>query len=459
MPRLRMIMKLTYKLTLAFLLVSLIAIGLAALFVWATTATEFNNYIVDQRQAQFVSIATDYYQMHGNWRGVDIALRGQGLLPPFTQPGSTPPDPQPFALVDNQGMVIIVGGQYQPGQKISKEIIGSGTPISIDGQVVGTVLNTGQAPVRSAIEDKYLASVNQSLLIAAVGGALIALVLGLVIARTLTRPTRELTAATRALARGDLDQQVPVRSRDELGELAQAFNQMSADLARATQLRRQMTADITHDLRTPLTVIGGYVEALRDQILPPTPERFEMIYAEVQHLQQLVDDLRTLSLADAGELRLNREPIAPRTLLAQVAALFQHRAEQQNIALVVEAVDTLPALNIDEGRLLQVLGNLVANALRYTPDSGHITLSAVDRSGGVQLIVCDDGAGIPAEALPHIFDRFYRADQSRQQTAAESGLGLAIARSIVEAHEGTITVESEVGVGSKFQLWLPTGNG
>ncbi len=447
-------MKLTYKLALAFLLVSLIAIGLAALFVWATTATEFNNFLVDQRQTQFVTVATDYYQSQGNWRGVDAALREQGLLPPFAQPGSRPPDPQPFALVDNQGAVIIPGGQYQPGQKISKEVIGNGAPISIAGQAVGTVLNTGQAPVRSAIEDKYLASVNQSLLVAAVGGALIALLLGLFVARTLTRPVRELTTATHALAHGDLQQQVPVRSRDELGELAQAFNQMSADLARATQLRRQMTADIAHDLRTPLTVIGGYVEALRDQILPSTPERFEMIYGEVRHLQQLVEDLRTLSLADAGELRLNRQPIAPRALLAQVAALFQHRAEQQNIALTVEAADTLPVISIDEGRMLQMLSNLAANALRYTPDGGHITLSAVDRSGGVQLSVRDDGAGIPADALPHIFERFYRADQSRQQTAGESGLGLAIARSIVEAHGGAISVESEMGKGTTFTIGL-----
>jgi signal transduction histidine kinase len=308
--------------------------------------------------------------------------------------------------------------------------------------------------VRSAIEDKYLTSVNQSLFIAAVGGALIALILGLFVARTLTRPVRELTTATHALAHGDLQQRVPVRSRDELGELAQAFNQMSADLVRATQLRRQMTADIAHDLRTPLTVIGGYVEALRDQVLAPTLERFEMIYGEVQHLQQLVDDLRTLSLADAGELRLNRHPIEPRALLTEVAALFQHRADQQSLTLIVDAADTLPVLNIDEGRFVQVLSNLVSNALRYTPAGGHITLGAIDQSGAVQLIVRDDGAGILPEALPHIFDRFYRADQARHQASGESGLGLAIARSIIEAHGGTIAVQSDVGHGTTFIISL-----
>ena len=447
-------MKLTHKLTLAFLLISLIAIGLAALFVWFTTATEFNNYLVDQRQMQFVAVATDYYRSHGNWRGVDTILRDQGLLPPFTPPGSPPPDPQPYALVDQSRDVIIPAGEYTLGQKLQQGVLDKGIGIEVGGVVVGTVLVTGQTPVRSPIEDKYLASVNQSLLIAALGGALIALVLGLFLARTLTRPARELTAATRALARGDLQQQVTVHSKDELGELAQAFNQMSADLAHATQLRRQMTADIAHDLRTPLTVIGGYVEALRDRVLPPTPERFDMIYGEVQHLQQLVEDLRTLSLADAGELRLNRQPIEPRALLDQVAALFQHRADQQHIALIVEADDALPLLNIDEGRLVQVLSNLVANALRYTPEGGHITLGATGRSGGVDLSVRDDGAGIVPEALPHIFERFYRVDQARQQTTGESGLGLAIARSIVEAHGGAIKVESEVGQGSTFTLTL-----
>jgi signal transduction histidine kinase len=448
-------MKLTYKLTLAFLFVSLIAIGLAALFVWTTTATEFNNYIIDQRQAQFISIATDYYHTHGNWRGVDVVLREQGLLPPPpVRPGDPQPDPQPFALIDQNREVIISGGEYQPGHKVQPNVLDQGAAIEVNGQRVGTVLDTGQPPQRSPIEDKYLASVNQSLLIAAVGGALIALILGLFVARTLTRPVRELTTATHALAHGDLQQRVPVRSRDELGELAQAFNQMGTDLAHATQLRRQMTADIAHDLRTPLTVIGGYVEALRDQVLAPTPERFDMIYGEVQHLQQLVEDLRTLSLADAGELRLNRQPIEPRALLAEVAALFQHRADQQQIALSVDAADTLPAINVDEGRLFQVLGNLVANALRYTPEGGHITLSAVDRSGSVHLIVQDDGAGISPEALPHIFDRFYRADQSRQQELGESGLGLAIARSIIEAHGGTIEVRSDVGQGTTFVVRL-----
>lgn len=444
-------MKLTHKLTLAFLLVSLIAIGLAAAFVQVTTYVEFGKYLVDQRQEQFVGIVTEYYQTYGNWQGVDAALREQGLLPPFAQPGTKPPDPQPFALVDQKRVVIIPGGEYKPGQKIQNGALKTGIQIEIGGLVVGTVLTTGESPMRSPIEDKYLTSVNQSLLVAALGGALIAFLLGLFLARSLTHPVRDLTAATRALAQGRLERQVPVRSADELGELAQSFNQMSADLARANQSRRQMTADIAHDLRNPLTVIGGYLESLQDGKLQPTPERFETMRAEVQHLQRLVEDLRTLSLADAGELALQRQPVAPLDLLQHVTTAYQHQAEGAGIHLVVEADPDLQEVSLDPERMGQVLGNLVSNALRYTPEGGEIRLGAKQAEGRLVLSVRDNGSGISTEILPHIFERSYRGDSSR--SGNESGLGLAIARSIVEAHGGQIEARSE-GVGSEFLIRL-----
>jgi two-component system sensor histidine kinase BaeS len=446
-------MKLTHKLTLAFLLVSLIAIGLAAIFVWATTSTEFNKYLVDQRQEEFITIVTEYYQNHGNWAGVDAALRSQGLLPPFTQPGSPPPAPQPFALVDQNRVVIISSGENQVGQRIKTGVLEKGIGIEINGLVVGTVLTTGQVPTRSTIENKYLASVNQSLLVAALGGALIALLLGILLARSFTHPLRDLTTATHAMAQGNLEQQVPVRSADELGELVQAFNQMSADLARANQSRHQMTADIAHDLRNPLTVIGGYLESLQDGILKPTPERFRTMQAEVQHLQRLVNDLRTLSLADAGELTLRRQPVAPSELLARVATVYLHQAEQQKINLKVEVEPALPEISLDPERMEQVLGNLVSNALRYTPEGGEIRLSAKQVEGNLVAGVTDNGSGISPEILPHIFERSYRGDSSR--SGNESGLGLAIAKSIVELHGGSLQVESKLGEGSQFIIEIP----
>jgi signal transduction histidine kinase len=220
-----------------------------------------------------------------------------------------------------------------------------------------------------------------------------------------------------------------------------------------------MTADIAYDLRTPLTVISGYLESLRDGVLKPTHERFDAMYKEAQHLQRLVEDLRTLSLADAGELSLQLEATPPRSLLERLAATFQHQAEQRQVTLQVEVEPELPAVNVDPERMAQVLGNLISNALRYTPEGGQITLSAQRQASAVALQVQDNGAGITPEALPHIFERFYRGDTARhdcgQSDDGESGLGLAIARSIVELHGGTITADSAPGKGTKIAIVLP----
>jgi two-component system sensor histidine kinase BaeS len=240
------------------------------------------------------------------------------------------------------------------------------------------------------------------------GAAAIALALGVLLARTLTHPLRNLTEATRRMAQGKLEQQVPVRSKDEIGELAQSFNQMSADLMKANQARKQMTADIAHDLRNPLTVISGYLESLQDGKLNPTPERFATMQMEVQHLQHLVEDLRLLSLADSGELRLHLEPTAPAELLERVAAAYRHQADIQKIQLTVESDVNLPEIIIDIERMEQVIGNLISNALRYTSEGGEILLSAKQVPGSLILGVADNGSGISADILPHIFERSFQ---------------------------------------------------
>jgi signal transduction histidine kinase len=466
---------LTVKVALAFLVVSLAGVGLVAISVWSFNSMEFDRLLSDRAQSSFVTASAAYYEAHGSWEGLAQALRDQGLLPPAReagpsatrQPQLTPDLGRPgggsqafllpaFVLADQTGQVVVEGGPYHAGDQVPQAQLAAGKSVTVSGQVVGTVLQTGNPPQRNPLEERYLARTNQALVIAALGATVLALLLGIFLARTITRPVRELTAATHAMARGQLKQQVPVRSKDELGELTRTFNQMSADLANANHLRRQMTADIAHDLRNPLMVITGYLESLRDGTLPPTSERFDTIYGEAQLLQRLVEDLRTLSLADAGELTLNRMPLAPRALLERLVAAYHHRAEQNQIALQVQADAALPEVEADEERLAQVLGNLVANALRYTPAGGQIILSAALRAEGLQLAVRDNGSGIAPEALPHIFDRFYRGDEARAETDGESGLGLAIAKSIVEAHGGTITVASEPGQGTTFFVTLPT---
>ncbi len=274
-------------------------------------------------------------------------------------------------------------------------------------------------------------------------------------ARTLTRPLREITAATKQVAIGDLDQQVPVRSKDELGELASSFNQMSADLSQARNLRRQMTADIAHELRTPLTVILGHTEALSEGELPPDPETFEILHDETKRLGRLVEDLRTLSLSDAGELHLNRSDIYAGELLERAAAARKPEVKAKKIKLQIELDDDLPAVYVDADRMIQVLVNLLDNALRYTPSDGWINLSAHRVEDGVEISVQDSGPGIPAEDLDHLFERFYRGDKSRQREEGGTGLGLAIAKSLVESQGGAIRVESPPGDGAKFVIEIP----
>jgi signal transduction histidine kinase len=353
------------------------------------------------------------------------------------------------------GRVVIPSGQYGIGDRVSVAEWTQGEPVEVNDEVVGIVLMAGTSPPLDPREERYLARTNLALLYAVLGGTVFALVLGVFLARTLTRPLRELTSAIRAVTKGQLEQRITVRSRDELGELAAAFNQISADLARADQLREQMTADIAHDLRTPLTVITGYLESMRDGVLEPSAARFETMYGEAQHLQRLVQDLRTLSLADAGELSLRCRPTSPQALLERAVDAYSHRAGQKGITLSVRVEPGLPQIHVDEERMMQVLGNLVSNALRHTPDGGQIALQARSGPHAVYLIVRDTGEGIAPEALPRIFDRFYRADAARHQTEGESGLGLAIAKSVVEAHEGTISVESAPGSGSTFTIALP----
>lgn len=442
---------LTWKLGLAFVLVSITGAVVAILFVSIATQQSFQNVAFANAEANFATQMATYYQQNGSWSGVQDAYFASQPNP--DQPGQ---QQRPhFILADQNGMVWIGGHLYQPGDIVPQSDLSKGQAIKLNGKLVGTVLPDGTTPPLSQQDQQYLDSTKQALILGAVVAFLIALGLGIVLARSLTRPVRELTTALQAMAEGELQQAVPVRSKDELGELSAAFNQMSADLAFANQQRRQMTADIAHDLRTPVTVMAGYLEALRDGVLPPSPERFEILYEESQHLQRLIEDLRTLSLADAGELSLQRQPTEPVALLQRIAARYRHQAEQQGIAIEVRAAKDLPEIEVDSERLTQVLSNLVSNALRFTPTDGTITLSVTRAGATVLLRVADTGQGIPPDALPRIFDRFFRVDNARAQSQGESGLGLAIAKAIVEAHGGTISAASPPGQGATFTIRLP----
>ena len=444
---------LSARLVLAFALTSLVGIGLAALFVRQFVTNQFDSYVLEESQGQFVTLAENYYAAHGSWDGISSAELSEA----YGHRGGHGRDDSTqiaFTLVDVGSRIVVSPNASQRGTLADPQQLSQAVPVLVNGATVGTVYLSG-TPGRSTAAESYLAGTDLALGAAALIAVLVALALGALLARLVTRPVRDLTNAARQIASGELGQQVPVRSRDELGLLASQFNAMSADLARATELRQRMTADIAHDLRTPLTVIAGYLEALRDEGLRPTPARFTAMYDETQVLLRLVEDLHTLSLADAGELVLRRQRVDPAQLLARVAQTYGDVAARAGVELHVEVASGLPLLDVDAEQLTRALGNLVSNALRYTPPGGQVTLRAERAPGGVALVVADTGIGIAAEHLPNLFERFYRADASRHQVAGGSGLGLAIVRSIIEAHGGEVAVRSTVGKGTTFTGTLP----
>lgn len=283
-----------------------------------------------------------------------------------------------------------------------------------------------------------------------------AIVAGRTATKRVAEPLADVMAAADALAAGDLSARVAEPRKGRFRRLVRSFNRMAEELEAADERRRQLAADVAHELRTPLHIIQGNLEGILDDVYEPTPEHVEALLEEMRFLSRLVEDLRTLSLAEAGQLPLSLENVDPAELVTDVATTFSGPAQVVEIDLRTETDANLPELVADSQRLEQVLTNLVANALRHTPHGGVITLAAQHVDGCVRLVVSDTGVGIPPEELPHIFDRFWRGDRSRGHAdGAGAGLGLAIARQLVEAHGGRITVESAVGQGSEFTVDLP----
>lgn len=449
---------LTFKWIVTLVLTSLVGVVLVGLFAYRTTVSEYDRLRVQQARVSFISEALTYYRTYRSWSGIGNWLRESASQPAFMRGRPDKFFQEQFALADTSGQIVVGHGPFHVGDTLTRQQLDEGIPIVLDnGDVIGTALLAMPPPALDPREQEYLHGTYQALWIGAIGAGATALLIGILLSRHFLYPLTELTSAITAMRHGDLSQQVEVRTQDELGVLARTFNEMSAEIHHANQLRRQMTADIAHDLRTPLMVIAGYLEALRDGTLAPTPERFEAMNQEALLLRRLVEDLRTLSLADAGELKLVYQAVQPRELLEQVQKSFEPLAHDQEITLKVETDEQLPTVQIDRERMVQVLANLVANALRYTPGGGSVTLRAKKQPGGVQIAVADTGAGIPADQLPNVFERFYRVEASRHENHGESGLGLAIAKSIVEAHRGTIAAASQVGQGTVMTIGLPVG--
>jgi signal transduction histidine kinase len=283
----------------------------------------------------------------------------------------------------------------------------------------------------------------------------IALVIARWVARGMTQPLRDMAQAARRMETGDYTQRVHTSSRDEVGQLAQAFNRMSAELDQLERLRRDLVANVSHELKTPISALRAHLENLLDGVERPDPETLQVMLAQSERLGRLVDQLLDLSRLESGDVPLHREEVALAPLVSQVLSEIEVAGAGRSVELERAVPDDLPAVYADRERIHQVLFNLLDNAVRFTPPGGRVTVSADRHDGSVDVHVADTGPGIPPEHLPRLFERFYRADPARSQKEGGTGIGLAIARSVVEAHGGRIWADSSPGQGSVFTFELP----
>jgi signal transduction histidine kinase len=301
----------------------------------------------------------------------------------------------------------------------------------------------------------FLAQLRRTTWLAALAGGLAAVLLGILMARYLTTPLRRMSDAAARIGRGDLAQEVPVPSDDDLGELARAFNAMAADLRRLEESRHNLVADIAHELGTPLSVLQANLEGMLDGVVEPAPDRLAALHTQVRLLARLVEDLRDLSLAQAGRLPLHRAPTDLSALVVDAAAAVGPHAADKSVSVQSRIAAGLPAVSVDRERMMQVVHNLLDNAIRNTPAGGAVTVGLEADPDELRFWVADTGPGIPPQEAERIFDRFYRLDASRSRASGGSGLGLAIVKSLVEAHGGRVWVESREGEGSRFTVALP----
>jgi signal transduction histidine kinase len=471
---------LRWKLGGALLLVVLVSVGILSYLTNQNTTTQFQQYIQTGNKAYAQRLASNleqYYTQGQSWNGVQDILTA-----------SLRTYEDRLVLADNTGKVVGDTSNQLIGKPLSSFGSSNGNPILVDGQTVGTLFldlsgmmgsgrgymggrsimsgpnaqsNDTAASIQPA-QGIFLSRINNYIWIAGIIAVVVALLIGIFLTRHITRPIRSLTSGAAHISKGDLSYRVKVHANDEIGKLAESFNEMAKQLDNSEQSRRRLVSDVAHELRTPLTIIQGTVDGIADGIFQPDREHLDSIREQTVLLTHLVNDLRDLSMAESGQLKLERLSSDMVDLIQKKLAQFEVNARQKNVRLTLETQSTILPINIDAKRIEQVIGNLLSNAIRHTPEGGQITVSVkpsevVTEPAKNSLIVsvADTGEGIPADNLPHIFERFYRVETSRSRSEGGAGLGLAIVKQMVEAHGGRVWVQSMAGEGSTFYFSLP----
>ncbi len=483
-----MMRSLWLKLMGAFLLVVLIGGGIDTYLVSRSTRTQFSQYVNQNGRIfaqQLAPTLAQYYARQGSWQGVENLLNnpwgsvmmndGMGMMgeenwgmwqewggmgmDDMNMGGASNPWNMMglrLLLADAQGTIVADSAGQDVGKTLASADLAAGEPVLVGNQRVGTLLPLYAGTNASNAAGDFVSSVNHSTWLAGVIAAVVALLLGSLLFFQIVSPVQRLTSAAQKIAAGNLSQRISTQSRDEIGALATSFNQMVDSLAQHEELRRNLIADVAHELRTPLTVIQGNLEAMLDGVLPTSPQEIATLRDETAMLARLVSDLRLLSLAEAGQLKLERVKTDPAELISRAVEPFRMQAQSSQVELLTNVESNLPLIHVDPDRIAQVIRNLLSNALRHTPSGAQVSvICRKDQSHSLLITVSDTGEGIPPDDLPFVFDRFYRADKSRSRASGGSGIGLAIVKQLVEAHGGKVSVESQSGQGTTFGFTLP----
>lgn len=442
---------LQFRLVLGF--AATLALALAGVSAYVSHAAKqeterFREQSDRARLARVESLLSRQYAMRRDWADVERTLEYVSRLYGVR-----------VVLRNAEGVVVAESHpDPSPGAHHHREHMRP-VPLRAAGRQIGTALLEPRqlpgSPPEPAVA-RLAAATNRALLFTGLGAGIGGILLVSLTSRRVLAPVRSLSVAARGIGQGDFSQRVPVTGgRDEVSELGHTFNSMAEQLERAQAQRRQLMADVAHELRTPISNIQGYLEAIGDGLLDPDDRTVGTIHEQALHLGRLVEDLRVLALADAGALRLHPEQASLEDIATGSVEAARPRARSKGISFEWASTGDLPPMNVDKTRLSQVIGNLLDNAITHTPDGGRIMVSTSVASEEVTVAVSDSGDGIPAERLPHLFDRFYRVDSSRSRRTGGSGLGLAIARELTELHGGRIEVQSEPGKGATFTVHLP----
>ncbi len=449
-----MVHSLRWRLLLSFVAVIAVAMGMTAFFASRAASSEierFQDLAETEQSERLKTELVKQYDESQDWQGAQQWLEQVASIY-FER----------VVVVNQLGQVVADSrrtwiGRFVGGSPESERVL----PVRDSDETVGTMLiNPSPLPDEPASPEEAessLPSINNFLIW---GGALagaVAIGLTFFLSRRILAPVESLSRAAGALARGDFSSRVSVRSRDEVGELARTFNTMAEEMARTEEIRRNLVADVAHELRTPLSNIRGYVEGIKDGLISPEAPTLESMHEEVLILTRLIEDLQDLALAESGQLALHRQQCDLDDLMRKAVSGVQLQADAKGVCIEVEVSDDA-AVQADPERIGQVLRNLLANAANYTPSGGEIRVMVARRDDNVEVRVADTGAGIPEEELPYVFERFYRVDKSRSRATGGVGLGLTIARRLVEAHGGRISVQSLEGQGTTFTFTLPAGN-